>query len=241
MTTKHKHHDKQHERVDMDKHNVHFDSKTYRWEDYEGSLSTMPARYWSRVSTKHCKKDLEEVPFVPEEKRNRKKHDWEDALRPLDDRKRSDHQLIRKLEHLVEHAELNAEKKEKERQAQLLKAALAVEDARHGQPEESASESASAPDDDKKPRQKQSGREADEINRDKHGVRLFSNDGKHFFNIGVYKSRKEPGSSTVCLFVAGRPYVYTLDKSKMEALYKEVTRTFSRKDLRRLIEHSRPT
>lgn len=63
-----------------------------------------------------------------------------------------------------------------------------------------------------------------EIERTKFGVRLYSNDEKHFFGIGVWKSKNYPGHTTVCLYTAGRRLIYTLDKTNMKAFREEVSR-----------------
>ncbi len=62
------------------------------------------------------------------------------------------------------------------------------------------------------------------VKRTKHGVTIPSNDGKHSFGIGVWKSTKYKGRTTICLFVAGRRLLYTVDKEHMAALRNEVAR-----------------
>lgn len=61
------------------------------------------------------------------------------------------------------------------------------------------------------------------IKRTKFGVQIYSNDKKHFFGIGVWKSKKYPGHTTVRLYTAGRPLIYTLDKANMKAFREEVS------------------
>ncbi len=60
--------------------------------------------------------------------------------------------------------------------------------------------------------------------RTKNGTKLTSNDGKHFFNIGVWESKGYPGCTTIRLSVAGGNYMYTLDKTQMKALRLEISR-----------------
>jgi hypothetical protein len=62
------------------------------------------------------------------------------------------------------------------------------------------------------------------VKRSKHGVVIPSNDGIHSFGIGVWKSTKYEGRTTICLFVAGRRFLYTVDKEHMAALRNEVAR-----------------
>lgn len=60
--------------------------------------------------------------------------------------------------------------------------------------------------------------------RTKWGMTIFSNDQKHFFTIGMWKSRKYPGCCSVRISVAGRTCMYTLDETQMEALKQEISR-----------------
>lgn len=60
--------------------------------------------------------------------------------------------------------------------------------------------------------------------RTKWGMRIYSNDETHFFGIGVWKSTKYEGCATVRLSVAGRNYTYTLDRTQMKALRRELSR-----------------
>ena len=62
------------------------------------------------------------------------------------------------------------------------------------------------------------------VPRTKWGTRITSNDKKHYFGIGVWKSTKYGECSTVRLSVAGRTYMYTLDKTQMKALRREISR-----------------
>src|SRR5258706_1902404 len=67
--------------------------------------------------------------------------------------------------------------------------------------------------------------EPQEITRTKYGVRIYSNDGKHFFGIGVWKSRKYPGHTSIRLFVAGRNTLYTINSKYLKALVRELSRS----------------
>lgn len=214
MTEKLKHHSHA-ARVDLERQRVRLeDGETYRWES--GDFASC----WYRVSKTRCKKDIQEVPFVPEEKRNHKKHEWDDVLRPLDDHKRKDRHLIRTLEREVERAERRKERQEKPRTPKLedvlkMEAAMAQID----QPDESASGDASEQKSASAPRPKQSST----VKRTKRGVRVFSGD-KYYFDIAIFKSRKYPGCASVRLVVAGKWYNYTLDSANMKALREEVAR-----------------
>jgi hypothetical protein len=219
--SKHEHHrSKAH--VDLEKQRVYLGSETYRWEDIDDRYSR--ARYWSRISKTRCRKNLKEVPFVPEEKRNHERHDWDDALRPLDDHKRKDRHLLRKLKHAVAHEERAAAKRETKGETAKLEDVLAMEEAvdRIQHLGESQSESA----DDGEPRKKESKpiKGTAPISDRKHGVKLFSNNGKFFFRIAVYKSTKYEDCSSVYLTIAGKRYLYTLDKKNMKALREEVAK-----------------
>ena len=214
MTTKRKHHREQSVRVDLVKQRVYLGHAIDHWEDLDDGWRK-ETRYWSRVSTKHCKKDLKEVPFVPEEKRDHDRHDWSDALRPLDTRKRDHRHLVRKLLHHVKREERNAQRHETERLDELRDAVLATEAINYPAPDSrSASGDSSEP----------IVTAGKPIKDNKHGVQLFSNNGKFFFRIAVYKSKKYPGCSSVYLTVAGRRYLYTLDKTNMEALREEAAK-----------------
>ncbi len=74
-----------------------------------------------------------------------------------------------------------------------------------------------------------------ELKRDKYGVKLFSNDGKHFLNFAVNNSTKFPGFVSVRTFVAGKPWLYTFGPKEMRALAREVIRGLSAKDKRELL------
>jgi hypothetical protein len=63
-----------------------------------------------------------------------------------------------------------------------------------------------------------------EVTRTKWGTRIYSNDGKHFFNVGVWKSKGYPGYTTIRLSVAGKNLIYTLDNKYLEALRSEISR-----------------
>jgi hypothetical protein len=56
--------------------------------------------------------------------------------------------------------------------------------------------------------------------RTKWGVRIYSSDGKHFFNLGCWKSTKYPGSVSIRL---GR-YLYTVSQNDLKALIVELQR-----------------
>jgi hypothetical protein len=62
------------------------------------------------------------------------------------------------------------------------------------------------------------------VSRTKWGTRIYSNDDKHFFTVGVWKSTKYSGCSTIRLSVAGKNYMYTLDETNMKALRAEISR-----------------
>jgi len=66
--------------------------------------------------------------------------------------------------------------------------------------------------------------EPQEIKRTKYGVKLFSNDEKHFFEIGVWKSTKYPEHTSIRLFVVGKPTIYTINPRYMKALRQEISR-----------------
>jgi hypothetical protein len=66
--------------------------------------------------------------------------------------------------------------------------------------------------------------ETEEVARTKWGIRVTSNDEIHFFSIGVWKSTKYEGCTTVRITVAGKAYMYTLDKTQMAALRRELSR-----------------
>jgi chemotaxis protein histidine kinase CheA len=62
------------------------------------------------------------------------------------------------------------------------------------------------------------------IERTKWGTRIYSNDGKHYFGVGVWTSRGYRDCTTVRLSVAGRHFMYTLDERNMRALRAEISR-----------------
>jgi hypothetical protein len=62
------------------------------------------------------------------------------------------------------------------------------------------------------------------VGRTKWGTKIYSNDAKHFFSVGVWKSKGYPGCTTIRLYVAGRPFMYTLDELNMRALRAEISR-----------------
>jgi len=70
----------------------------------------------------------------------------------------------------------------------------------------------------KKPRER-----SDQVKRTKWGTRVYSNNGKHYFNVGVWKSRGYPACTTIRLSVAGRNCMYTLDERNMRALRAEIS------------------
>jgi hypothetical protein len=83
------------------------------------------------------------------------------------------------------------------------------------EPEDSGSEESSDSD---------SEQEVSPVKRTKYGTKVLSNDGKHFFTIGVWKSKKYPGCSSVRISVAGRNLLYTLDNAQMAAFRQEISR-----------------
>jgi hypothetical protein len=221
MSTKHKYHDGEKHakpRVNLEKQRVYFDSEVYEWDEDD-----LGENEWHRISSSWVRRDGKKVRFIEEKDRPAidvddeygREIDWKDVKYRVKDRS-----LVRYLDHQVERAKRKKKRRKREaasrKKEELREEVLRREKSELEHPKQDPANS--------------------EIKRDKHGVRLYSNDGRHFFTIGVYRSRKEPGSSTVCLFVAGRPYIYTLGNRKMDALFKEVTRTFSRKDLSRLVE-----
>ena len=66
--------------------------------------------------------------------------------------------------------------------------------------------------------------ESKDVARTKWGTKITSNDRKHYFNIGVWESTGYEGCSTVRISVAGRTCMYTLDKTQMKALRREISR-----------------
>jgi|HubBroStandDraft_4_1064222.scaffolds.fasta_scaffold117805_2 hypothetical protein len=62
------------------------------------------------------------------------------------------------------------------------------------------------------------------IERTKWGIRVYSNDNKHYFAVGVWKSKGYQDCSTVRFSIAGRNYMYTLDERNMRALRAEISR-----------------
>ncbi|HLW81147.1 MAG TPA: hypothetical protein VKS20_03805 [Candidatus Acidoferrales bacterium] len=75
---------------------------------------------------------------------------------------------------------------------------------------------------------------AGEIKRNKYGVKLFSNDGKHYLQFVVNNSKNFPGRFSVRLHV-GVQKTYTFRKEEMRALLREVARAFSPKERRELL------
>lgn len=229
---RHNGHRRDKSRVDLRNQTIRLSSETYEWDDRGYLRSTK----WYRFSRHWVLRDGERIPLVAQKERDEIDDygngiDWEDIKYRV-----KDHHLTRKLDRLLKRAEnkkarhaLEAKKAEKKRMKQVQKDVLALEKLRNPSPDPEAEV------EHEDPKQKSGSNNRGEIQWNKHGVRLYSNDEKHFFNLGVYKSRKEVDSSTICLFVAGRAYTYTLNKRKMEALFREVTRTISQKDLRRLV------
>ena len=212
---KRRHHGKAH--VDVETQRVRLGSETYRRDSMDNEYGGVRI-WWYRVSKTRCRKDFKEVPFVPEEKRDHKRHEWDDVRRPLDDDKRKDRHLIHRLDHALKRALREAEKREKDKMEQLREDVLAMEEAAYPTPSSSA--------EDEKPRKKESSAVAGQepISDRKHGVKLFSNNGKFFFRVAVYKSTKFDDCSSVYLTVAGKRYLYTLDKKNMKALREEVAK-----------------
>jgi hypothetical protein len=56
--------------------------------------------------------------------------------------------------------------------------------------------------------------------RTKWGVRIYSSDGMHFFNLGCWKSSKYPGKASVRL---GR-YLYTISQTDLKSMVEELQR-----------------
>jgi hypothetical protein len=224
----HKHH--QHSSVDLKKQRVRLGSETYVWEDLEGSW----ANYWYRISKTLCRKDLREVPFVPEEKRNSKRHEWDDVLRPLDDHKRKDERLIKKLRHLIVAAE---EKQEHDRR-KLQKAILAAEELTNPAPSDSASASDSPKESVgghkltpwQKHEQKGPAKKGQRVERTKYGVRLWNVDGTTYWDVCVNNSTKHPGNSAVRMTLPpprrdGKKFhMAVFDFECMEAWIRELSR-----------------
>ena len=56
--------------------------------------------------------------------------------------------------------------------------------------------------------------------RTKWGVRIYSSDGKHFLNLGCWKSTKYPGKASIRI---GR-YLYTVSQGDLKAMLEELQR-----------------
>lgn len=65
---------------------------------------------------------------------------------------------------------------------------------------------------------------ASAVKRTKWGTRIYSNDNVHYFNVGVWTSKKYPGCTTVRISVAGKHFVYTLSEKYIDALQAEISR-----------------
>ncbi len=60
--------------------------------------------------------------------------------------------------------------------------------------------------------------------RTKYGIRIFSSDGKHFFDFGCWPSRKYPGHSSIRLGIAGKRKLYTISQRDWKAMLEELQR-----------------
>jgi hypothetical protein len=241
MEHKRKHHSKKHDqkktRVDLANRKVRIGSKVYRWEDFRQEYSYSTSRYWDRVSTKYCQKDGKKVDFVPEKKRNPKRHDWDDyRIRLLDDHNRNDHKLIKKLNIAVVEAEEEEEKATK----LLQKVVLATESVPvpESESECTAEESEERPSDAGKEVRSASG-------RDRHGRLRFitvkdKNGKERYFDLVCRPASKFPGCVMFDYFIpTGRRSLYILDKQNVRSLVLEQARGMSRKLLSKVIEDLR--
>lgn len=212
-----KHGHKHHHHVDLEEQKVVLGSETYVWKGNDRDY--FQHTKWYRISKNWVLRDREKVHFVKEKDRDEIDEDdgseieWKDFKYRLKDR-----MLIRRLDRLVEREEHRQERHEQEAEEKerLRNSIIEQKGARLVEPEAKPEE----------PRQKPSKQSSDggEIKHTKHGVRLFSNDAKHYFNIAVFKSTKYPGCASVQLSVAGGWYNYTLDSRNMKAFREEVAR-----------------
>ncbi|HTV59421.1 MAG TPA: hypothetical protein VMJ93_11175 [Verrucomicrobiae bacterium] len=214
------HHRHEKPKIDLESRQVRLDGETYEWDDSNYLKDTK----WFRYSRHSILRNEEKVPFVAEKDRDEREEDgheidWEEIKHRFRDRS-----IIRRLKRLVEHAErkqARRERKAKEEEAdrldKLREVVFAAEDARLQTPD---SESAEEPEAESPAKEAGQAPKSD----NKHGVQLFSNSGKYFFRIAVYKSKKYPGCSSVYLTVAGKRYLYTLDKQNMKAFREETNK-----------------
>ncbi len=212
MTTKHKHHHSSGTRVDLKKQRVHLDGKTYRWEFWEGGSTS-----WDRASSTQCKKDGKTVPFVKEEKRS-KKHTWDKVWRELDADK--DRHLIRQLGHL--------------KQKQLQKAVLDHEAKTLPDDDSSSASESESPATQLTPWQKREKQgppaKGKRVERTKYGVRVYSSDGRTYWDLCVNNSTKYQGGSAVRITLpparkdGKRWNMAVFDLEAMEAIRREFAR-----------------
>src|SRR4029077_9074395 len=140
----------------------------------------------------------------------------------LNEDKRKDRHLIRKLERAVEHAEDRKERNKQTARPPKLEDVLAMEDAAFGKaPDESDSSDKKAPH-----RQKRSAAGPEIILRDKYGVKLYSVGGQYHLDVCVNGAKNYPGCYSFRIFAAGQKLWYTFGKNEMRALAKEIARAF---------------
>lgn len=116
---------------------------------------------------------------------------------------------------------------QKRRQKRLYEAVTATERGASDSESEDADESAK--------QDSVTGRPFERIQRDKHGIVVYSVGDKYHLNVCVNNSRKYPGHTSLQLFVAGRRVRYTLTRDRMLAVAREVTRCFSGQDWKELL------
>lgn len=242
------HHSKKFGRVDLDSQRIRYHGRLYEWKG--GGEDYLHHRRWYRISEHRLRRNGVRVRWKPEDEREeydrrdfRHQHgiDWAEIRYRLKD---SD-ERIKRLERLLERAEAKEERRERIIERAVKKEEGLREKKRREQAvrEEAERERVKAVQKvvlSDAPSESEQPREVEPIQRDKHGVRLYSNDSVHFFTMGVYKSRNHPGACTVSLFVAGKPYWYTLEPPAMQALFREVARGLSVDDLHRLIGNLQP-
>jgi hypothetical protein len=226
MTTKHKHDHESEARVDLKKKRIYLDGETYRWEDIRNQ-----GTFWDRASKTKCKRDGKIVDFVPKEKRS-EKHTWEKVWRDLHIATEKNKRLRNRLEALVEETE-------KKKTKQLQKAVRAMDEAAYLPDEDSSSSDSSSSSAGEKPaeltpwqkREKQGPpAKGKRIERTKYGVRVFSNDGKTYWDICVNNSTKYRGTTAVRVTLppprkdGKRWNMATFDLEAMEAIRREFAR-----------------
>jgi hypothetical protein len=210
MTTKHKHHHSSSTRVDFKKQRVHLDGKTYRWEFWEGGSTS-----WDRASSTQCKKDGKIVDFVPKEKRGNK-YTWDKVWRELDEKK--DRNLIHQLDQL--------------REKHVQKTVLANEAKTFPDDDSSSADETEATQLTPWQKREKQGPPAKgkRVERTKYGVRVFSSDGRTYWDVCVNNSTKYQGGSAVRITLpparkdGKRWNMAVFDLEAMEAIRREFAR-----------------